>query len=144
MIVKFKKEHVAGFSKGEVKDIDNVLAKRLIESGYVEESTKEALSRYKTKQSKVVAPNLYEEAKIIANTSRTECKECGGNPECEDCKEKEEQAAKIYHVLTQEDIDANEEAASECVVGDEVEENDEGELVLDEAGKLIKRESGNV
>jgi len=144
MIVKFKKEHVAGFLKGDVKDVDDRLAKRLIESGHVEESTKEALSRYNKKQSKVVAPDLYKEAKELANHSRTKCTKCGDNPACEDCKEKEEQSAKIYHVLTEEDIDANEEAASDCVVGDEVEENEEGELVLDEAGKLIKRESGNV
>lgn len=144
MIVKFKKEHVAGFLKGDVKDVDDRLAKRLIESGHVEESTKEALSSYKKKQSKVVAPDLYKEAKESANHSRTKCTKCGDNPKCEGCNEKDEQFQKVYHVLTEEDIDANMEAASDCAVGDEVEENEEGELVLDGEGKLIKRELGNV
>ena len=142
-IVKFKKEHVAGFAKGAVKSLDNNTADRLEATGFVQEATEDELVKYNAKMAKVKPVSTYEDIKTLANHNSSECEGCGdGEEPCDDCKEDE--IEKKYYILTQEDIDANEIAAIGLEVGDEVEINDFDELVVDEEGKLIKKIEGNV
>ena len=149
-IVKFKKEHVTGIEKGAVRLLDDKTAERLNEAGYTEEATEEQLIAYTKKVSKRKIVSTLDAAKTEANSSKGDCEECGNNAEFEECKEKEaakEAAAseeKIYHILTQEDIDANELSAEGLSVGDEVEMNTSDELLIDADGKLIKKDLGNV
>jgi len=138
-IVKFKKEHVAGFSKGDVREVDETLAEKLIKDKFAEEGTEEDLANYRGKLSKIKAGNpQLEEAKELANSNNSDCEGCTGDEPCDDCGDTDAGPEKKYHVLTQEDIDANEEAAEGLEVGDEVEENEEGYLILEE-GKLVKK-----
>lgn len=145
-IVKFKKAHVSGIAKGTVKKIDSTLAVRLEEAGYIQEATEKELNAYNLKESKKKVVSNIDEAKAAANSSNGECEECGDNPECEDCKEKNGivEEEKTYHILTQEDIDANGDAAEGLSVGDEVEINASDELLTDDEGKLLKKKLGNV
>ncbi len=143
-IIKFKKEHQAGIPKGAVKELSDKSAERLIDEGYAEESTQEELDSYREKLAKRKKPDYQKEAVENANKTNTDCKECGNNPDCKDCKEKAKKGDdKKYHVLTQEDIDANLEAAFGLEVGDEVEINQNDELLLDDAGLLKAKKSGN-
>lgn len=141
-IVKFKKSHVSGIAKGTVKKIDSNLSIRLEEEGYTEEATEEQLDAYNLKESKKKVVSTLEDAKEAANSSNGDCEDCNG--ECDECNDVNEESEKLYHILTQEDIDANEEAAEGLEVGDEVEINDSEELLVNDDGKLIKRELGNV
>ena len=141
-IVKFKKEHVSGIEKGAIKTLDDNHALRLEKDGFITDATEEDLEAYNLKLRKKKVVSTIEAAKAEANSSNSECSECGDNPECEECKEKEGVIEKTYHVLTEEDIDANEMESAGFEVGDEVEINEEGELVLDEEGKLIGKDLG--
>lgn len=149
-IVKFKKEHVAGIEKGAVKSFDEKTALRMIETGFASEADEAQLDAYNLKVSKRKIASTLDAAKAEANSSTGDCEECGNNAECEECKEKEaakdgaELEEKVYHILTQEDIDANELAAEGLSVGDEVELNASDELLIDADGKLIKKDLGNV
>jgi len=149
-IVKFKKAHVSGIEKGAIKSLDESIVERLTKSGFVEEADEKQLLAYNEKVSKRKPEDTLAKAKEEANSSNGDCEECGNNAECEECKEKEaakEAAAseeKIYHILTQEDIDANELSAEGLSVGDEVEMNASDELLIDADGKLIKKDLGNV
>jgi hypothetical protein len=145
-IIKFIKAHVAGIPKGAVKSVDDKHADKLIKNGYAEDSTEEALEKYNTKMAKLKKESLYADAKANANNSNSDCEGCEGEPEgkkCEECGD-EDIIEKVYHILSQEDIDANELAAAGFSVGDEVEMNEEEELVVDEDGKLIGKDLGNV
>ena len=145
-IVKFKKEHVAGIEKGAVKSFDEKTALRMIETGFASEADKAQLDAYNLKVSKRKIASTLDAEKAKVNSSNGDCEECGNNAECEECKEKESAASeeKTYHILTQEDIDANEVAAEGLSVGDEVEMNASDELLIDADGKLIKKDLGNV
>lgn len=141
-IIKFKKEHVAGIPKGAVKQVGENVADKFIADGYAEEGTQKQLDAYNVKLSKLKVNSTYEEHKAAANGSNSPCEGCGGGAEkCDDCKDDDVEVK--YHVLTQEDIDANEEAAEGLEVGDEVEINEDDELVLDDDNKLIKKSEGN-
>lgn len=145
-IVKFKKEHVAGIEKGAVKSFDEKTALRMIETGFASEADEEQLAAYNLKVSKRKIASTLDAEKAKVNSSNGDCEECGNNAECEECKEKESAASeeKTYHILTQEDIDANEVASEGLSVGDEVEMNASDELLIDADGKLIKKDLGNV
>ena len=145
-IVKFKKEHVAGIEKGAVKSFDEKTALRMIETGFASEADEAQLDAYNLKVSKRKIASTLDAEKAKVNSSNGDCEECGNNAECEECKEKEVATSegKTYHILTQEDIDANEVAAEGLSVGDEVEMNASDELLIDADGKLIKKDLGNV
>jgi len=143
-IVKFKKTHVSGIEKGAIKKMDESTALRLEKAGYVEESTEALYDAYVIKQSNIKIESKYEAVKEEVNATKSECLDCNG--ECEECKEKEALliSEKTYHILTEEDIDANQIAAEGFEVGDEVEINASDELLLNNEGKLIGKELGNV
>ena len=139
---KFIKNHVSGISKGEVKTFDDQTFKRLKKDKFVVEATEEELKEYNEFLKNRNTASNYAEIKKAANTSE-ECEECGKSSEkCEECGDDVTETKK-YHVLSQEDIDANELAAEGFEVGDEVEINEEEELLVDEDGKLIGK-LGNV
>lgn len=145
-IVKFKKDHVAGFSKGDVRELDETLIGSL--KGYTESATKKELEAHLEElAARKPDASEYEKRKAEANQNTTECEDCGGavseGEDCEGCNDKDGGTEKVYHILTQEDIDANEKAAEGLEVGDEVELNAEGELVVGEDEKLVKKTEGN-
>ena len=142
-IVKFKKAHISGIEKGAIKRLEDKHALRMEESGFTSEATEDQLTAYNEKQANKKIVSTIEEAKAEANYSNSDCVDCGDEP-CEECEDKENVEEKIYHILTQEDIDANGDAAEGLEVGDEVEISDADELLTDEDGKLLKKELGNV
>lgn len=141
--VKFTKDHVAGFKKGDVRNITSSVADRLIKEGYCIEATEEAYLKSKEKELKKKGGTSEYEAIKRAENIQNECKGCGGKKdeegECVDCKEEAEQVEKKYHILTQEDIDANIEYAEGLEVGDEVELDEAGDMVVGEDNKLVKK-----
>ena len=87
MIIIFIKEHVVGFQIGDVKDVDNEFAERMIETGYAEESTEEDLKHYTKNIVPVDTAKALEEAKKAAN-EESDCEGCQGSDEpCVDCQE---------------------------------------------------------
>jgi hypothetical protein len=143
-VVKFKKDHVAGLKKGDIRQFDDATANRLIEAGYGTEGTTEDLEAYRIKLSKQKPISTLEEAKAEANKTTGPCLDCQGKEageKCEDCGEEEIPEDK-YHILTQEDIDANELEAEGLKVGDEVLISSDDELIIGEDGKLIARPEG--
>lgn len=141
--VKFTKDHVAGFKKGDIRLVLTTTADRLTKEGYCVESTEEAYLKFKEKLSKNKGGNEEYETMKKETNIQNECKGCGGKKdeegECVDCKEEAEQVEKKYHILTQEDIDANIEYAEGLEVGDEVELDEAGDLVVGEDNKLVKK-----
>lgn len=144
-IVKFTKDHVSGFSEGQVKELPDGLAVRLKSEGFVKDATKKELDDYIKTAVPNELPNSHKAIKAEVNATAKNCEECGGtinkDGECEGCDE-EGGEEKKYHVLTQEDIDANKDEAEGLSVGDEVEENEEGDLLVVE-GKFVKKPEGN-
>jgi len=144
-VVKFKKDHVAGLKKGDVRQFDDATANRLIEAGYGTEGTIEDLEAYRIKLSKKKTSSTLEEAKAEANKVTGPCLDCQGKEageKCEDCGGEADEPEAKYHILTQEDIDANELEAEGFEVGDEVLLSEDDELVVGEDGKLIGRPEG--
>lgn len=144
-IVKFKKDHVAGFSKGDVTKIADTLADRLENEGYVKEGTEAEYDKFVAALKSRKIDSTYEATKNAVNSNNSECEECGkGNEDCEECGNKSEPGViKKYYPLTQEDIDANSKAAEGLKPGDEVEEDEDGDLVIGDDGKFIKLILGN-
>jgi len=143
-IVKFKKDHIAGIKKGTVKQLEDSHADRLTKDGYVQDSNQEELEAYNIKLSKKKPESTLEALKEEANKVTGPCLDCQGKEvgeKCEDCGG-EETPKEIYHILTQEDIDANELEAEGLKVGDEVLISEDDELVVGEDGKLIGRPEG--
>ncbi len=143
-IVKFKKDHVSGIKKNDVKRVDKALAEKWIEEKFAAEASEEDLEKFRSKMAKTSAPDKLTEAKEAVNESKSECEDCGGSVnkqgECEGCNEEEEGS---YHKLTQEDIDALEDAAEGFNPGDEVEMDEDGNLCTGEDGKLILKEGND-
>jgi hypothetical protein len=144
-IVKFKKDHVAGFSKGDVTKIADTLADRLESEGYVKEGTEAEYDKFVEALKKKKPESTYESNKQAVNQNKSECEDCGeGTENCEECGNKSEPGViKKYYPLTQEDIDANPKAAEGLNPGDEVEEDEDGDLVIGDDGKFIKLILGN-
>jgi hypothetical protein len=142
-IIKFKKDHASGLKKDAVRDLAEKTANRLIEEGFAVESNQEELEAYRSALSEETKPDYHKDALEAANSSNGDCEDCKGSSKCKDCDDSKEEET-IYHVLSQEDIDANGLEDHDLAVGDEVEIDAEGVFVLDEDGELKKKELGNV
>ena len=92
MIVKFTKDHPIGIPKGTVKNIDNKLAQRFIESEYCKEATEKEHKAYLKKLADAKIKAL--KALKALNTPKTVCEECEENKTsktktvCKECEEK--------------------------------------------------------
>jgi len=75
-IVKFKKEHIAGFAKGDVRKFDSAFATRLKKEGYVSKATEKELKDHLEELAKRKNVGNYEEIKAMANSSHDECDGC--------------------------------------------------------------------
>lgn len=144
-IVKFKKDHIAGFVKGDIRIVDDSLAESLIDDGYATEGTEKELDSYRTKIEKISEDQTnYESNKSEANSSTGECEDCGDNEPCEDCGDKKEDKVIAglpeetkYHTLTEQDLEDHPEATEGMKAGDEVEEDAAGRLVIGDDYKFL-------
>lgn len=135
MYVQFKKDHPIGIKKGLCKKVDEAVALKFVKEGYAEKITVEEyqdwLTSYKEAEMKLSDKKMKEAEGLNEKRSETVPKE---NGEGEMTKGKK----KVYHTLTDADIEINKDYIGDLVAGDEVLLDDKGDLAVAN-GKLIKK-----
>jgi len=147
--MKFTKDHKSGFKAGQVVVATKETLSAWKEAGYAEEATKKEFDAYNKKAAKDLADKSAKaradhKEKMDAIKSAHTVQDAN-----EENKEEDEAgnvsgadsngAEKLYHTLTEEDLESDLELFEGFSVGQEVEINDQDELLTDEEGKLIAK-----